>query len=73
MSPSCGRPQPRQSAIGNRQSAIGNRQDVITVIRGAVDRGISTHVFGLDSRTEQIKGLADAPLRRLRMDTIDLF
>ncbi|WP_416979671.1 aldo/keto reductase [Streptomyces sp. T028] len=91
----------------------GNRQDMIAVLRGAVDRGITffdtAEVYGpyaneelvgealapvrdqvviatkfgwriedgkavgLDSRPEQIKRVADASLRRLRTDTIDLF
>ncbi|MEU6408345.1 aldo/keto reductase [Microbispora sp. NPDC046933] len=91
----------------------GDRQDMIAVIRGAVDRGITffdtAEVYGpytneklvgealaplrdqvviatkfgwriedgksvgLDSRPEQIKRVADASLRRLRTDTIDLF
>ncbi|MFE0256384.1 aldo/keto reductase [Streptomyces sp. NPDC059010] len=91
----------------------GNRQDMIAVIRGAVDRGVTffdtAEVYGpytneelvgealaplrdevviatkfgwriedgksvgLDSRPEQIKRVADASLRRLRTDTIDLF
>ncbi|MEU6260945.1 aldo/keto reductase [Streptomyces sp. NPDC047043] len=91
----------------------GDRQDMIAVIRGAVDRGVTffdtAEVYGpyaneelvgealapvrdqaviatkfgwriedgksvgLDSRPEQIKRVADASLRRLRTDTIDLF
>jgi aryl-alcohol dehydrogenase-like predicted oxidoreductase len=91
----------------------GTRQDMIAVMRGAVDRGITffdtAEVYGpyaneelvgealaplrdqvviatkfgwriedgrstgLDSRPEQIKRVADASLRRLRTDTIDLF
>ncbi|MFI9832722.1 aldo/keto reductase [Streptomyces sp. NPDC051913] len=91
----------------------GSRQDMIAVIRGAVDRGVTffdtAEVYGpyaneelvgealaplrervviatkfgwriedgksvgLDSRPEQIKRVADASLRRLRTDTIDVF
>ncbi|MFH9002201.1 aldo/keto reductase [Streptomyces afghaniensis] len=91
----------------------GSRDDMIGVLRGAVDRGITffdtAEVYGpyvneelvgealapvrdqvviatkfgwriedgtpvgLDSRPEQIKRVADASLRRLRTDTIDLF
>ncbi|MDQ0604774.1 aryl-alcohol dehydrogenase-like predicted oxidoreductase [Streptomyces canus] len=46
---------------------------MLAVIRSAVDRGITKHLFRLDSRTEQAKRVADTSLRRLRMDTIDLF
>ncbi|MFF0190897.1 aldo/keto reductase [Streptomyces sp. NPDC005244] len=91
----------------------GNRQDMIGVLRGAVERGVTffdtAEVYGpyvnedlvgealapvrdevvlatkfgwriedgkttgLDSRPEQIKRVADASLRRLRTETIDLF
>lgn len=91
----------------------GDRADMIGVLRGAVDRGITffdtAEVYGpyvneelvgealapvrdqvvlatkfgwnidngtmngLNSRPEQIKRVADASLRRLRTDTIDLF
>ncbi|WP_327576388.1 MULTISPECIES: aldo/keto reductase [unclassified Streptomyces] len=91
----------------------GDRDDMIGVLRGAVDRGITffdtaevygpyvneelvgealapvrdqvvfatkfgwrienSKSVGLDSRPEQIKHVADASLRRLRTDTIDLF
>jgi len=91
----------------------GDRDDMVRVLRGAVDRGITffdtAEVYGpyaneelvgealeplgdevviatkfgwriedgqsvgLDSRPEQIKRVADASLRRLRVDAIDLF
>ncbi|MEU2543438.1 aldo/keto reductase [Streptomyces iakyrus] len=91
----------------------GDREDMIAVLRGAVDRGVTffdtaevygpyvneelvgealaalrDHVViatkfgfriengvpaGLNSRPEQIRAVADASLRRLRVDTIDLF
>ncbi|MFC1407378.1 MULTISPECIES: aldo/keto reductase [Streptacidiphilus] len=91
----------------------GDRNDMIKVLRGAVDQGVTlfdtAEVYGpyvneelvgealapvrervvlatkfgwriengtsvgLDSRPEQIKRVADASLRRLRTDTIDLF
>ncbi|MFD6496450.1 aldo/keto reductase [Streptomyces sp. NPDC059944] len=91
----------------------GNRQNMIGVLRGAVERGVTffdtAEVYGpyvnedlvgealapfrdevvlatkfgwriedgkatgLDSRPEQIKRVADASLRRLRTETIDLF
>jgi aryl-alcohol dehydrogenase-like predicted oxidoreductase len=91
----------------------GSRQDMIGVLRGAVDRGVTffdtAEVYGpyvneelvgealapvrdlvviatkfgwriednvsvgLDSRPEQIRRVADASLRRLQVDTLDLF
>lgn len=91
----------------------GTRDEMIAVLRGAVDRGVTFfdtaevygpyvneelvgealapvrdevviatkfgwhiedgHMVGLDSRPEQIRRVADASLRRLRTDTIDLF
>ncbi|MET7319578.1 aldo/keto reductase [Streptomyces sp. NPDC005549] len=91
----------------------GSRDDMISVLRGAVDRGVTFFdtaevygpyvneelvgealapvrdrvviatkfgmhiedgaIAGVDSRPEQIRRVADASLRRLRTDTIDLF
>ncbi len=91
----------------------GSRQDMIAVLRGAVDLGVTFFdtaevygpylneelvgealaplrdqvviatkfgwdivegkMVGLDSRPEQIRRVADASLRRLRLDSIDLF
>ena len=47
------------------------RKEVVIATKFGFKDGISTH--GLDSRPERIRQVADAALKRLRTDVIDLF
>jgi aryl-alcohol dehydrogenase-like predicted oxidoreductase len=55
----------------------GEKNAMIAVIRGAVERGVTffdtAEVYGPFTKPEHIKEVADASLRRLRTDVIDLF
>src|SRR4051812_11307143 len=63
-------PYVNEELVGEALSPLRDQVVVATKFGWRIEDGTSV---GLDSRPEQIKRVADASLRRLRIDTIDLF
>ncbi|MFF1301896.1 aldo/keto reductase [Streptomyces sp. NPDC058307] len=63
-------PYVNEELVGEALSPVRDRVVLATKFGWRIENGASN---GLDSRPEQIKRVADASLRRLRTETIDLF
>lgn len=63
-------PYDNEKLVGEALAPVREQVVLATKFGWRIDNGAST---GLDSRPEQIKRVAEASLRRLRTDTIDLF
>ncbi|MER5200481.1 aldo/keto reductase [Streptomyces sp. NPDC002755] len=63
-------PYVNEKLVGETLAPVRDQVVLATKFGWRIENGAST---GLDSRPEQIKRVADASLRRLRIETIDLF
>jgi aryl-alcohol dehydrogenase-like predicted oxidoreductase len=66
-------PYTNEELVGEALAPVRNRVVIATKFGWDLDPGATQVHRGLNSRPEQIKQVADASLRRLRTDVIDLF